>query len=231
MYAKNSVSNLSKIESNHYHRTVAAVSPHWSDPTRRQLIEAHLPLVHAVAIRFAQSGEAREDLEQVGALALVRAVDRRDPARLATLRAYLARCVEGEIRRHLRDRAATVRVPRRVQAEEARAWREAPDAAGTPDPRAATARRPLELLESDGARDEPDLDEVSLARTLVSLASRSLDTRERQIVLLRFFCDLTQAEVASTLGISQSQVSRVLATAMAKMRRRLEVDGSSSYAR
>jgi len=210
---------------------MAAVSPAWSDETRRQLIEAHLPLVHDVAVRFAQSGEAREDLEQVGALALVRAVDRRDPARRATLQAYLARCVEGEVRRHLRDRAAVIRVPRRVQAEEARARREARGAASGPDPRAATARRPLQLLEGDSRPDGLDLDEVTLARTLVSLASRSLDTRERQIVLLRFFCDLTQAEVASTLGISQPQVSRLLASAMAKMRRRLEVEGSSRYAR
>ena len=210
---------------------MATVSRAWSDQTRRQLIEAHLPLVHDVAIRFAQSGETREDLEQVGALALVRAVDRGDPARRATLQAYLARCVEGEVRRHLRDRAAIVRVPRRVQAEEAQARRGKTGAAGSPDPRATTARRPLELLEGDSAPDGLDLDEVTLARTLVSRASRSLDTRERQIVLLRFFCDLTQAEVASTLGISQSQVSRLLASAMTKMRRRLEVEGSSSYAR
>ena len=210
---------------------MAAVSAAWSDQTRRQLIEAHLPLAHDVAGRFSQSGEPREDLEQVGALALVRAIDRRDPARLATLTAYLARCVEGEVRRHLRDRAAVVRVPRRVQAEEARARRGAAGATARPDPRAATARRPLELLEGDSTSDGLELDEVTLARTLVSRASRSLDTRERQIVLLRFFCDCTQAEVASTLGISQSQVSRVLASAMAKMRRRLEVEGSSSYAR
>jgi RNA polymerase sigma-B factor len=208
---------------------MGAVSPA-ADDLRRRLIEAHLPLVHDVAVRFAQSGEPREDLEQVGALALVRAIDRRDPARRLTLQAYLARCVEGEVRRHLRDRAGLVRVPRRVQAEEARARRAAPDAP-LRDPRAATARRPLELLEGDGDSAAPDLDEVTLARTLVSRASRALGPREREIVLLRFFCDYTQAEVASALGISQSQVSRLLSSAMAKMRRRLEVGGSSSYAR
>jgi RNA polymerase sigma-B factor len=210
---------------------MAAVSPAWTDETRRLLIEEHLPLVHDVAGRFAQSGESREDLEQVGALALVRAIDRRDPARRPTLQAYLARCVEGEVRRHLRDRAAVVRVPRRVQAEEAQARRASPGAAGSPDPRAATARRPLELLEADGDPDALDLDEVALARTLVGRASRALGPRERQIVLLRFFCDCTQAEVAATLGISQSQVSRLLASAMAKMRRRLEVEEHSRYAR
>ena len=98
-------------------------------------------------------------------------------------------------------------------------------------PTRATARRPLELLEGDAALDAPELDEVTLARTLVSRASRALDTRERQIVLLRFFCDCTQAEVASTLGISQAHVSRLLASAMAKMRRRLEVTEASRYAR
>jgi RNA polymerase sigma-B factor len=143
------------------------------------------------------------------------------------LQAYLARCVEGEVRRHLRDRSAVVRVPRRVQAEEATARR----SAGSPDPRAASARRPLELLEGDGAPDGLDLDEVTLARALVSRASRALDPRERQIVLLRFFCDCTQAEVAAALEISQSQVSRLLASAMAKMRRRLEVGDSNRYAR
>jgi RNA polymerase sigma-B factor len=210
---------------------MAAVSPAWMNETRRLLIEEHLPLVHDVAGRFAQSGEAREDLVQVGALALVRAIDRRDPARRVTLHAYLARCVEGELRRHLRDRAALVRVPRRVQAEEAEARQAKPGAPSRPDPRAATARRPLELLEGDSDPDALDLDEVTLARTLVSRASRALDTRERQIVLLRFFCDCTQAEVASTVGISQSQVSRLLVSAMAKMRRRLEVEEHSRYAR
>lgn len=209
---------------------MAAVSSAWTDEARRLLIEAHLPLAHDVAGRFTQSGETREDLEQVGALALVRAIDRRDPTRRMTLQAYLARCVEGEVRRHLRDRAAVVRVPRRVQAEEARARSGSPGG-GSPDPRAATARRPLELLEGDGDPDALDLDAIALARTLVGRASRALGPRERQIVLLRFYCDCTQAEVAAALGISQSQVSRLLVSAMAKMRRRLEVEEHSRYAR
>jgi RNA polymerase sigma-B factor len=215
-----------------YDRPVAAVDSASTSETRRLLIETHLPLVHDVACRFAQFGEAREDLEQVGALALVRAVDRSDPARAVTLRAYLARCVEGEMRRHLRDRASLVRLPRRVQAEEAQARRTAES--GGPnrsDPRAATARRPLELVDADIAPDGPALDEVMLARALVSRASRALDPRERQIVLLRFFCDFTQAEVASALGISQPHVSRLLGSAIAKMRRRLEVGEPTRYAR
>ncbi len=223
---------VEKCARNVYDRSVAAVDSASARETRRLLIESHLPLVHDVACRFAQFGEAREDLEQVGALALVRAVDRSDPARAVTLRAYLARCVEGEVRRHLRDRASLVRLPRRVQAEEAQARRSAAaGGAGRADPRATTARRPLELVDAEAAPDGPALDEVTLARALVSRASRALDPRERQIVLLRFFCDCTQAEVASALGISQPHVSRLLESAMAKMRRRLEVGEPSRYAR
>jgi len=199
---------------------MAPLRPAAPDSDRCRLIESHLPLVHDVASRFSHFGEPREDLVQVGALALVRAVDRRDPSRSQTLRAYLASCVEGEVRRHLRDRAAVVRLPRRVQTRESR-----------PDQTVATARRPLELLEGDATLDAPELDELTLTRALVSRASRALDPRERQIVLLRFFCDCTQAEVASMLGISQAHVSRLLSTAMAKMRRRLEVAEPTRYAR
>ena len=200
------------------------------DDERRRLIEAHLPLVHATASRFAHYGEPREELEQVGALALVRAIDRRDPARALTLHAYLARCVEGEMRRHLRDRAALIRIPRRVQAEDAQARRASLTGSAASE-QVATARRPLELRDGTAAREAPDLDEVTLARALISRASRALDPRERQLVLLRFFCDCTQAEVAATLGVSQAHVSRLLATAMAKMRHRLEVEESTRYAR
>jgi len=168
---------------------------------RCRLIEAHLPLVGAVAARFGGRGEPIEELAQVGALALVRAIDRRDPSR-GELSAYVARCVEGEIRRHLRDRAFVVRIPRRAQRE------------GRP-------REALPLEEDLDPADGEGLDEVLLDRALVASLARTLDERERRILALRFFGDLTQAEIAERIGISQAQVSRLLDAAMAKMRRSL----------
>src|SRR6476660_7940458 len=82
---------------------------------RDGVIEGYLPLVRKIARRFTGRGEQLEDLVQVGSLALVSAVDRCDPARADRLSAYVATCVEGEIRRHLRDRCAVVRIPRRIQ--------------------------------------------------------------------------------------------------------------------
>ena len=150
----------------------------------------------------------------MGALGLIGAVDRCDPERASTLTAYVAVCVEGEIRRHLRDRCTVVRVPRDVQ-EDADL--------------AAAARIHLQLdegLEAAMTLGEP-LDEQSLARAMVATAAHSLDGRERHVVALRYFGDLSQAEIGGVVGISQVHVSRLLHGAIAKMRARLDPDEES----
>ena len=58
---------------------------------------------------------------------------------------------------------------------------------------------------------------------LVASAARSLDPRERRVVALRYFLDLSQAEIGDAVGLSQVAVSRVLGRALGKMR--LELDG------
>jgi RNA polymerase sigma-B factor len=173
---------------------------------RARLIERHLPLVRRLARGFAGRGESVEDLVQVGALALVAAVDRVPAERTATLTAYVARCVEGEIRRHLRDRAAVVRVPRAARAE---------GAAPRISPLELDGEPLLEL--SDGERAE----DLALTRALVASAARCLDGRERRVVALRYFLDLSQAEVGEAVGVSQVHVSRLLRGASDKMRARL----------
>ena len=85
-------------------RIVELLAAAATSEARRLAIEQHLPLVYAVARRFAHRGEPLEDLVQVGALGLIKAVDRFDPARGVTLGAYAAPTIAGEIRRHLRDR-------------------------------------------------------------------------------------------------------------------------------
>ena len=175
---------------------------------RRRLIETHLPLARRVARRYAGRGERPDDLAQVGALALVRAVDRCDPRR-PELPAYLARCVDGEIRHHLRDRTAAVRVPRNAPALPAA----------------------VDLVEDEVAGDDATLDDALLDRAVVASAARCLDERERWIVLLLFFCDCTQADVAVRLGLSQAHVSRLLGGAIGKMRRNLEGPALSRPAR
>ena len=63
--------------------------------------------------------------------------------------------------------------------------------------------------------------------SLVSTGLDALDERDRRIVELRFFDEMTQAQIAAELGISQMHVSRLLRRALAVMRGRLEERGSA----
>jgi RNA polymerase sigma-B factor len=185
---------------------VVALRHAWTGdgPTRGRMIERHLPLVRAIARRFVGRGEPFDDLVQVGNVALIGAVDRCERGREDRFAAYAAACVEGEIRRHLRDRCDPLRVPRRLHAD---------------GELMALLRAPVTLdADTDlAAGGEPDGD--GLDRALVASAARSLDARERRVLALRYFCDLSQAEIGDEIGMSQAHVSRLLEQALAKMRR------------
>ena len=90
------------------------------DRARRELVERHLPLVRSLARRYAGRGESVEDLEQVGAIGLIKAIDRYDLARDVALTTYATPNVVGEIKRYFRDKAWAVRVPRGLQELHAR---------------------------------------------------------------------------------------------------------------
>ena len=82
---------------------------------REELIERHLPLVRSLARRYAGRGEALEDIEQVGAIGLIKAIDRFELAREVSLATYATPNVVGEIKRHFRDKGWAIRVPRALQ--------------------------------------------------------------------------------------------------------------------
>jgi RNA polymerase sigma-B factor len=82
---------------------------------REQLIERHLPLVRSLARRYAGRGEALEDIEQVGAIGLIKAIDRFEISREVSLATYATPNVVGEIKRHFRDKGWAIRVPRALQ--------------------------------------------------------------------------------------------------------------------
>jgi len=82
---------------------------------RERLIEHHMPLVQSLARRYANRGEQLEDLVQIGAIGLIKAIDRFDPQRGVALTTYAMPTIIGEIKRHFRDRGWAVRVPRGLQ--------------------------------------------------------------------------------------------------------------------
>ena len=83
--------------------------------TRDQLVVMHQNLVRFLAGKFANRGEPLEDLVQVGVIGLINAIDRFDPGRGTKFSTYATPTIVGEIRRHFRDKAWSLKVPRRLQ--------------------------------------------------------------------------------------------------------------------
>jgi RNA polymerase sigma-B factor len=82
---------------------------------REQLIEQYMSLVRSLARRYSYRGEQLEDLVQIGAIGLIKAIDRFDLNRGVELTTYATPNIIGEIKRHFRDRGWSVRVPRGLQ--------------------------------------------------------------------------------------------------------------------
>ena len=174
---------------------------------RARKIERYLPLVRGLARRFDGRGEPFEDLVQIGNLALISAVDRCAPGREGQFTSYATAWVEGAIRRHLRDRCAPLRIPRRLHGDAVLM---------------ARLRAPASLDgRAEGVAEPESVDDVGFSRALVASAARTLDRREREVVALRYFLDLSQAEIGVEVGLSQVQISRLLEQALVKMRANL----------
>jgi len=225
------------------------------DPAvRDRLVELNSDLVRFIARRFANRGELLEDIEQVGFLGLIQAIERFDPSLENEFSTFATPTIMGEIRRHFRDRSWAVRVPRRLQENYLKVVRAREQLQGElgrqpsipelaerigldPDEVLAAlevspaqhtvsldqpvagsdASREAELGDRLGQEDE-NLERAEM-RTLVEQAMRPLSPRERQIMILRFFDQLPQTEVAKRLGISQMHVSRLQRAALEHMRK------------
>ena len=82
---------------------------------REQVIEQYMSLVRSLARRYSYRGEQLDDLVQIGAIGLIKAIDRFDLSRGVELTTYATPNIIGEIKRHFRDRGWAVRVPRGLQ--------------------------------------------------------------------------------------------------------------------
>ena len=108
---------------------------------RDQLITGHLPLARNIARRYLRRGDHPEDVEQVAAVGLVMAVDRFDETRGSDFLSFAVPTISGEVMRYFRDRAHTIRTPRRLRALQSLVH----DAAAELSQRLARAPRPSEI--------------------------------------------------------------------------------------
>mgnify|MGYP001053472669 CR=1 FL=1 len=95
-------------------RLIHAYRDGGDERARTRLVELYMPLVEALAHRHERRGAEHDDLVQAGSIGLLNAIDRFDPKRGEEFVAFAVPTVAGEIKRYLRDRAATVRLPRRL---------------------------------------------------------------------------------------------------------------------
>jgi RNA polymerase sigma-B factor len=86
------------------------------DPAAREaLVQRFMPLARQLARRYQRADEPIEDLVQVAALGLIKAIDRFSPEREVAFSSYAVPTILGELKRHFRDRTWAVRVPRDLQ--------------------------------------------------------------------------------------------------------------------
>ncbi|NUR59569.1 MAG: SigB/SigF/SigG family RNA polymerase sigma factor [Catenulispora sp.] len=96
---------------------------------------------------------------------------------------------------------------------------------------AASLDVPVAMADGDGSSlgdllgdDDPEFDKVVDREALKPLLAQ-LGAREKRILLMRFFRNMSQAEIGAELGVSQMQVSRLLSRILGDLRDRLEAGG------
>lgn len=203
------------------------------------------------ARRFADCGEPFDDLVQVARIGLLNAIERFDPSQGVPFGAYATPTIMGELRRYFRDHTWGVHVSRRakdlrpgvnaaieaLQKELQRSPRMAEIAERMKIPEEAV----IEALEANNAyrahtldqtgRNTPAVEsnlETILNREVISGLLDRLRPRQRQILYLRFFEELSQAQIAERIGTSQVHVGRLIASSLAQLRDLLDDDQSGS---
>jgi RNA polymerase sigma-B factor len=237
--------------------TLVALPPgHPSRPTvRDRAIEAWLPLAHHLAHRYGSRSEPIDDLCQVAAMGLIKAVDRFDPRVGGDFPAFAVPTITGEIKRHFRDRTWHLHVRRGVKDRLAdlRLATEELQHLLHRSPTTAEIAEHLEISEAEvrdsmcaaqayrstsleGSRDSAADLELCVAlgeiergydlvehRPALAAALARLDPRSREVIRLRFLCDLSQQQIAERVGVSQMQISRILTRTLNELREALDV--------
>ncbi|MGN0720165.1 MAG: sigma-70 family RNA polymerase sigma factor [Anaerovoracaceae bacterium] len=199
------------------------------------VVEKHGGLVKSVALRLARTyGEEPEDLIQIGYIGLLKAAQRFEEERGLQFSTYAVPMIAGEIRSQLRDQGsmkmsrslkADAALVRRAESDFIKLHGLSPRLTQLAEMTGLTAERVLEACQaSDALKNMQDVDgiaaetdasmwtdreEQDIARIDLASAVASLEPRARQVIVLRYYKDYTQQQVADLLGISQVQVCRI----------------------
>lgn len=210
-----------------------------SKEARDRLISGNLRLVLSVIQKFANRGEDIDDLFQIGVIGLIKAINNFDLSKEVRFSTYCVPMISGELRRFLRDyspvkvsRSLKDLAYKAMQAKELLTNRDQKEPSAEEIANYIGAERsevvmalesisdPVSLYEpvySENGDTLYILDQISdknsvdswLDEILLRDSIKALGPREKRILYMRFFQGKTQVEVASEIGISQAQVSRL----------------------
>lgn len=219
---------------------------------RETLIEENMGLIHHVVKRFLGRGVEAEDLFQIGAIGLMKAIERFDLSFGVRFSTYAVPMIAGEIKRFLRD-DSMIKVSRSLKELAMKTARlreqllmERGEEPGVEELAEHLGVEPEELVQAmdstteveslqkivyqgdgeglslmDKVEQGKDEQETLLHRMLLEQLLNSLEPRERQLIVLRFFQEQTQSQVAKQLGMSQVQVSRLEKKILLTLRNRM----------
>ena len=219
---------------------------------RNQIVEKYLYIASVIAKKFVGRGIEYDDLYQVAVLALIKGIDRFDPALGVQFSTFITPTITGEIKNHFRDLSRLVQLPRRVselraamsRAEEALTAelgrkptvREIAGKLGVSEEELVRAAEAGSVVSLDrAARDESDttfrdlLPAVSDGalervedRSVVQEAMRGLKPAEIELLRYRYAEELSQVETAKRMGMSQMSVSRLERKLLDKLRENIK---------
>ncbi len=207
------------------------------EAAKEKILEENSGLIWSVVRRFHGRGE-QEDLYQLGAIGLLKCIEKFDFTYDVKFSTYAVPMIMGEIRRFLRD-DGTVKVSRSLKELAYRAKHLQENILKTENREPSMAElasilsvekeelilalesvKDVESLYASQRRADGSMrlidqlvdhveNEKMLERISLKEALEHLDAKERQIIMMRYFQDKTQTEVAKCIGISQVQVSRI----------------------
>ncbi len=222
-----------------------------NEEAKEALITENSPLIKSVLKRFKNKGLEYDDLYQLGCIGFLKAINNFDTSFNVRFSTYVVPMIVGEIKRFLRDdgsikvsraiksqnylinkfiesyfkehqkKPSTSEIAKYFNMDECEVVFTM-DSSKMPisiyTPLGDDANKTQLLIDKFVEDDQTDefLDSVSLKNSL-----QELESRDKQIVLLRFFKDMTQSEIAKELGISQVQVSRLENKILEKLRQKL----------
>ena len=221
------------------------------DAAKEALLSNNVSLLKSIVRRYLGKGVEFDDLFQLAGMGLLKAIagfDERFGVRFST---YAVPMIAGEIKRFMRDDGSVkvsralkgaARSMARYAEEYAAAHGCAPTVGqiaaqfGMDESEAAfvlgSSRMPVSIYEQAEGRDEKtpgllerlpaadDQDDM-IERIQLREAIEGLPEREKKIIMLRYFRDMTQSEVAEVIGVSQVQISRIESRVVSEMKQKL----------